>query len=579
MRKQGKKRMLAIMMAAAMAASAVGSMTAFASEFSVNIVDKNGNGLSAEEIERIFGAEPTFTAYRVFDGEDVEHKLVNPVWNAAFEGLNSDATLVSWLTTEEAAAGATTITADQVAVHLQANPADAEVFAGIVKSYVEAKQLAGTTLTVGNKNDLDAGYYLIVNAKKDGESTAVENPVLMEVTSDGEFNITVKTDRPNVEKKIWEENRGGLADAKVEYVPGEGSIVNKQWNDVADFDIGDSVPFKLTAKIPAGTTTGYDKYMIRFEDTVDSNLELSADVAEYQVFYKYDGDYYTYTVSGNDLDVSENGFTLRIDDIKSFTDFDENKDLEVYVMFTAKLQSGTVAADGEENKVKLHFTNNSESTGEGTTEEDVVVALTFDTVIDKWADVNGTHTSLDGVEFKLYQVNGTVPADLATVKDANSSYDLSDEAKAAANLTEVKFTKDGDRYVVDPNGNAVFTTTGSDFAVHGLDRSTYILVETKAKDGYNILKKAIKVDLYNTTKYLEDGYTSGAYQDPNQVAYVVSVDGLNPNGNLVSVENKSGSLLPETGGTGTMLLYLAGTALMAGGVFFLTSRRKKENEN
>ena len=49
---------------------------------------------------------------------------------------------------------------------------------------------------------------------------------------------------------------------------------------------------------------------------------------------------------------------------------------------------------------------------------------------------------------------------------------------------------------------------------------------------------------------------------------------------IVDVENKSGSMLPETGGIGTTIFYIAGTLMMACAVYVVTAkgRRKEERE-
>lgn len=84
---------------------------------------------------------------------------------------------------------------------------------------------------------------------------------------------------------------------------------------------------------------------------------------------------------------------------------------------------------------------------------------------------------------------------------------------------------------------------------------SYWLVETQAPEGYNLLDKPVQVDF-------KDKDTSNAGN-----SYTVSY----------TIENTNEFVLPLTGGAGTMLLTVAGVALVGGGIVaLLFSRRKKD---
>ena len=122
---------------------------------------------------------------------------------------------------------------------------------------------------------------------------------------------------------------------------------------------------------------------------------------------------------------------------------------------------------------------------------------------------------------------------------------------------EVKLTKADDHtYRVDPEGNATMVSPiDGKFNVNGLKAGTYYLKEMAAPKGYNKLAKPIKVTIDNDGK-------------------ITVVDKTTTEVTEVGVENKSGTLLPSTGGMGTTLIYLAGIVLVVLSGYVLISKRR-----
>ena len=103
------------------------------------------------------------------------------------------------------------------------------------------------------------------------------------------------------------------------------------------------------------------------------------------------------------------------------------------------------------------------------------------------------------------------------------------------------------------DGKVTTSSTGK-FTIKGLDAGTYNLTETKQPDGYNKLTTPVTIIISDTG--------------------TITVNGTNVN--PVEVENKSGSLLPSTGGMGTTLFYIFGAILVIGsGVVLITKKRMK----
>lgn len=138
----------------------------------------------------------------------------------------------------------------------------------------------------------------------------------------------------------------------------------------------------------------------------------------------------------------------------------------------------------------------------------------------------------------------------------NAIFNLYKDSKADGNLLGFD-AKSGDDYTYNPNGTVTDLVSGDNgnININGLSAGTYILEETKAPDGYNKLKDSITI--------------------------VVTKDGnakqITKNGvlvNKIDVQNKSGSLLPSTGGMGTTLIYLVGGVLVLGSGFVLANKKR-----
>lgn len=151
-------------------------------------------------------------------------------------------------------------------------------------------------------------------------------------------------------------------------------------------------------------------------------------------------------------------------------------------------------------------------------------------------------------------------------KTSNSEKGLADAVftlKKVGETNTINFVKEtpdeinGDIYRVANTGDASIKTNKSGkFTIKGLSAGIYYLTETKQPAGYNKLKNPVTVVIDN---------------DGN-----VKVD--DANADPVEVENKSGTLLPSTGGMGTTLIYLVGGALVLGSGVVLATKRRVKNK-
>ena len=119
-----------------------------------------------------------------------------------------------------------------------------------------------------------------------------------------------------------------------------------------------------------------------------------------------------------------------------------------------------------------------------------------------------------------------------------------------------------DYYIPDPNGSSTVKTDADGLIkIRGLDDDddkTYTLTETKnPHEGYNMLGEPVTLTLHEDKASVFDDATLETWQD---------------------VENYKGTVLPSTGGIGTVIFYVLGSLLVIGCGIVLISRRRMQDK-
>lgn len=399
-----------------------------------------------------------------------------------------------------------------------------------------ATQDAGEDKTKGTAafNDLPAGYYLVFpDGGSTGDNSRGTDAILVNVPRNGgNTAVKIKSTFPTVDKKVQTTEGGNSTD-----------------NGTAQ--VGDTVTFKLTAKVP--DMTDYDKYTFKFIDKLSDGLEFVADSVEVNIANnKITAGANTYSATYEDTTKT---LTVAFDDLKNVVKNGTDKvatDDEIVVTYKAKITKDAVTTNPAKNTVYLEYSNNPGTNELGKSNPDESKVYTYDINIFKfYKGEENAETALANATFKLTASEESTSEAIKLVAEADGkTYHVAD-AKELEDTSVTKVTE---------------VTTGADgkITIKGLKAGTYYLHETIAPTGYNKLKKPIeiKIDVTNND-YTKPSYTVNG--TPNKA-----------NDSTIKVENVKGVMLPETGSVGTIGLTALGVAVVLLGVF---APRKKKKEN
>ena len=334
--------------------------------------------------------------------------------------------------------------------------------------------------------------------------------------------------------------------------------------------------FKLTATL-ASNVSSYKKYHITFVDTLESGKfsAISALTIKVDGTPVADVTGYNASITGYAGDVAPtvDGFTQTIEFTPATGETFLPASLNgktVTIEFTATLGTGaTIGMPGNENKVKLEYSNNpndDQGGEEGNTPEDKVKVFTYKLTVNKVEpDGSGTKAKT-GANFTLYKEVPTAAAgetQTGTLGSAiKADFDSSVKATALAD----------DKYYVEV-GQKTGDATGSTFSFNGVDDGNYVLVETTIPAGYNgweavafeiSAKHDKEADTPTLTELKGGDLVTGDFKGTG----IITTD----------IENKQGSVLPSTGGIGTTIFYIVGAILVLGaGIVLVTRRRMSAN--
>ncbi|MCC8182353.1 MAG: isopeptide-forming domain-containing fimbrial protein [Clostridiales bacterium] len=429
---------------------------------------------------------------------------------------------------------------------LQSNSDDLKTFAETVYTAIESANLsADYTTNTGSISGADAGYYLIVETSTGtitGGASDTYSLYMLDTATGTSVTVTTKESVPTLEKKVLELNDSDY------------STLTGTWQDAADYDIRDNVPFKLTATI-SQYFADYDVYTLTFHDTLSTGLTFNADSVKVYV----DGtllDSDDYSLDTTNINSTGGGsFTLTVKDLTSLTTtgITVTATSTVVVTYEAQLNDYAVIGQGSNsnnqgnpNTAYLEYSNNPyDDSDTGTTPEDKVTVFTFKLDVTKYDDANNTLTDAGFTLYKWY----------ATGTNTGSWEEV---------------------------GSEVYTTGGYTFNWTGLDSGTYKIVETRVPDGYTkaddiVFTVSAKYDTTDDNPELNE-LTTSFTQGGGSLVSGQSTTNTITGALWAGIYNKSGSLMPSTGGIGTTIFYIVGGVLVVGAVVLLITKRRMGKE-
>ena len=447
------------------------------------------------------GDDRTYAVYQIFVGDLDGDTLFNVKWGK--NGTGTEGNAVSKETLDALAA--------------LSNATDRDKLAEIEK-LVNMGQGTQPFGTVNSENSLTVptGYYIIVDQ---GAVAAGEAYSLNLVKVVGPTTITPKVGEVTGDKKVDDENDSEADDAQTEAIEGEDG---KNWQDSADYDIGDEVPFLLTGTLPSNYAD-YKNYYYCFHDVQSAGLSFVEDSVRVYV------DDVQITAGFEVVTECQDGctFEVKFADLKTIAAVNANSVITVEYVSVLN-ETAAVDANGNANAMTLEYSNNPNGEGTGKTTSDKVVVFSYNIVINK---VDGqSKEALKGAGFTLYKKNAT-----------------------------------GEWIAV---GEELKGTDMTTFQWKGLDDGQYKLSETTTPAGYNTM-----ADLEFTITAAHEGESADAKLTVLDGGSLGAGD-ITTGTITKDIDNNWGTVLPETGAMGTMLFILSGSVLTVAAVVFLVTRKK-----
>ena len=336
-------------------------------------------------------------------------------------------------------------------------------------------------------------------------------------TTAKEVTIEEKNDVPTVDKKV---HNG------TDY---EGSN---------NANIGDTIYFRTRINVKKGATNYilHDKmskgltYVKSTNTTVhaldsDGNMWVQASQPKLDVDYVIKKDNL-----GDDC-------SFHIEFQNSYLEKHADEEYVIQIEYSAILnENAVIAGEGNKNETWLKYgeNNNLETTHPTTTTK------TFEMNVFKFYKDKKNSDKETGLANAVFT--------LSKNQNGSDSINLIDQGSNDQGSNVYRVANTGDA--------SIKTNKSGKFTIKGLSAGIYYLTETKQPAGYNKLSGPVTV-VIDETGLVKVGESEA---------------------NPVKVENKTGTVLPSTGGAGTTMIYLIGAVLVLGSGVVLATKRRVKNK-
>lgn len=426
---------------------------------------------------------------------------------------------------------------------------DINALATEIKQVIESKKISAekesgkVSVAVDKKeevtiNDLPLGYYIILDKDLKTDDTVQSEFIAAAAlgTTDTNLVINLKASVPTIDKEIKHNDTG-------------------VWGNVGDNQIGDTVEYKLIAKVPTNLT-GYTKYTYIVHDTLSEGLTFNQYSMEIYVGDKSDNK----VLSEKYYDVITPGtkgctFDINFKILEGIKDGAFKSGDQFYIYYTATLNENAVVANSHnDNTAYIQYSNNPYEESDKDSVKVIVKDYTFK--LNALKTREDGKTPLPGAKFELFNGKNTMYFMQKTLTDGTNVYTVCTQ-KHSHDANDSTCT------------NEIISGSNGKFEIVGLDDVVkYKLVETQAPDGYNAIDP-IEFEIEAT------------YDCNGDITSVsTNADGIKKDDStfelVTTIVNTTGIKLPGTGGMGTTIFILLGGFVMASaaGVLFIKSRKK-----
>lgn len=491
-----------------------------------------------------------FKAYQIFKADVLDKDGKKVVSNVSWASDQAEAAVLGVLKGESGPGISDASTAQEVADYLSKTIADTTATTVVEKDNLLNKIAlavekavpptgeafdAGAAFTATNK-----GYYLFmtdaasIGAKDNyADKKQTGTSPIFAVVGGSAVEVAEKTDIPTVEKKVMDDKS------------------NSNWADKADSQMGQNVEYQLTGTVAKNVDT-FDTYYYQFHDELSAGLTANQASVEVKVDgAKIDPDKYAVSY---DQENGNNLLTVTFDDLKS-SGATVTPNSKIVVTYTAKLDPAkakkvVVGGEGNENTVKLIYSNNPGHDGKGESVPDTVRDYTYALKLVK-EDSADSDVKLSGVKFTIQATGADEGTGIQYVQEDGSFGD-----------TAYEFTTDDK----------------GEISVKGLDAGTYTVKETHTLDGYNTLSD-FTFTITATGLDQNEGANALQVTTSKNGSDLVATPSFDSGTVTLTVQNKKGSGLPLTGLNGVTFTWIAGGAVLCIGVAHLIRSRKQAEES
>lgn len=468
-----------------------------------------------------------------------------------------------------------------------------------LENYIEGVANRQTMMSdkdgLAHADNLELGLYFFVETKVPANVNTTIDPFFVSVpmtNDEGEqwfYDVYVypknQTNIPDLDKKVRQHDDAELYD-------------EPEYKDSATGSEGDVMDYIFVSHLPKITSEATYLTQYTFVDQLDKGLSYNRDAAIYFydnrddamanntenaiVTWKHGATQFSENYASQSAEYNQLTISPTLGGLNEINP--ELSDCYLVVAYTATVNSDATPILGDHGN-----TNNVELTWKRTsmdyvdTLEDRARVYTYALDLTKQFTESDQEFDFTKVQFVL---QNKTDGHYITAKQASAGrYYVTDATKGA---TE----GEGTVFVPDTNGKLI---------IEGLEANTYVLTEIHTSDGYSLLKEPITFDIQQTedtfipsrttlydTSDIEanpnknvieqNGARASATVDGNDVAMTVqSVKNIQSTNAYVPVTviNTPSFELPMTGGTGTLIVTLAGAAVVVAGVVVLTRKSNK----